>query len=56
MRPYHEYTPAQSFLLPPSLDELIAVDDPVRFLREILPTLDLGAFHAAYRCDRGRKA
>ena len=30
MRPYHEYTPDQSFLLPPSLDELIAVDDPVR--------------------------
>ena len=54
MRPYHEYTPDQSFLLPPSLDELIAVDDPVRFLRQVLPTLDLGAFHAAYRCDRGR--
>src|SRR5450756_151230 len=54
MRPYHEYTPDQSFLLPPSLDELIAVDDPVRFLREVLPTLDLGAFHAAYRCERGR--
>jgi len=54
MRPYHEYTPDQSFLLPPSLDDLIAVDDPVRFLREVLPGLDLSAFHAAYRCDRGR--
>ena len=54
MRPYHEYTPDQSFLLPPSLDDLIAPGDPVRFLREILPTLDLGAFHAAYRCERGR--
>ena len=54
MRPYHEYTPDQSFLLPPSLDELIAVDDPVRFLREVLPGLDLSAFHAAYRCERGR--
>jgi len=54
MRPYHEYTPDQSFLLPPSLDELIAVDDPVRFLREVLPTLDLSAFHAAYRAERGR--
>jgi len=54
MRPYHECTPDQSFLLPPSLDELIAVDDPVRFLREVLPTLDLGAFHTAYRSERGR--
>ena len=54
MRLYHEYTPDQSFLLPPSLDELIAVDDPVRFLREVLPTLDLSAFHMAYRAERGR--
>jgi len=54
MRPYHEYTPDKSFLLPPSLDDLLAPGDPVRFLREILPTLDLGAFHAAYRCERGR--
>jgi len=34
VRLYHEYTSDQSFLLPPSLDDLIAVDDPVRFLRE----------------------
>lgn len=54
MRPYHEYTPDQSFLLPPSLDDLIAADDPVRFLRELLPTLDLSAFHARYQGERGR--
>jgi len=54
MRPYHEYTPDQAYLLPPSLDELIAPDDPVRFLREVLPALDLVAFHAAYRAERGR--
>src|SRR3990172_3353792 len=54
MRPYHENTPDQAFLLPPSLDELIAPDDPVRFLRELLPALDLGAFHAAYRAERWR--
>ena len=54
MRSYHEYTPDQSFLLPPSLDDLIAVDDPVRFLREVLPGLDLSAFHASYRAARGR--
>lgn len=54
MRAYHEYTPDQSFLLPPSLDDLMDRDDPVRFLREVLPTLDLSAFHAAYRSERGR--
>jgi len=54
MRPYHEYTPDQSFLLPPSLDDLIAPDDPVRFLREVLPALDLSDFHTAYRSERGR--
>ncbi|MCE7927144.1 MAG: IS1182 family transposase [Dehalococcoidia bacterium] len=54
MRPYHEYTPDQSYLLPPSLDDLIAPDDPVRFLREVLPALDLGGFHAVYRAERGR--
>ena len=54
MRSYHEYTPDQSFLLPPSLDDLIAGDDPVRFLRELLPTLDLSAFHARYQAERGR--
>ena len=54
MRAYHEYTPDQSFLLPPSLDDLMDRDDPVRFLREVLPALDLSAFHAAYRSERGR--
>jgi len=54
MRAYHEYTPEQSFLLPPSLDDLMDRDDPVRFLREVLPSLDLSAFQAAYRSERGR--
>lgn len=54
MRSYHEYTPDQAFLLPPSLGDLIAPDDPVRFLREVLPTLDLSAFDARYRAERGR--
>lgn len=54
MRSYHEYTPDQSFLLPPSLDDLIDADDPVRFLREVLPALDLSAFHVSYRAERGR--
>ena len=55
MRPYREYTPDQAFLLPPSLAELIPEDDPVFFLREVITKrLDLGAFHARYRCERGQ--
>jgi transposase len=54
MRPYCEYTPDQAFLLPPSLNDLIAAEDPVRFLREVLPALDLSAFHDVYRAERGR--
>ncbi|MGQ0669269.1 MAG: IS1182 family transposase [Actinomycetota bacterium] len=53
-RPYHEYTPDQAALLPPALGEVIAADDPVRFLREVLPALDLSAFHARYQAERGR--
>ena len=54
MRPYHAYTPDQAFLLPPSLAEAIDPDDPVHFLRQVLPQLDLTAIHEAYRAERGR--
>jgi transposase len=54
MRPYHGYTPDQAFLLPPSLAEAIDPDDPVHFLRQVLPQLDLTAIHEAYRAERGR--
>lgn len=53
-RPYHEYAPDQAALMPPSLDDVVAADDPVRFVREVLPQLDLGAFHARYQAERGR--
>lgn len=55
MRPYREYTPDQAFLMPPSLTDLLAEDDPVFFLREVITTqLDLSAFHERYRCERGQ--
>lgn len=54
MRPYRAYTPEQAFLLPPSLTELLAPEDPVFFLRQVLGQLDLGAFHERYRCERGQ--
>ena len=54
MRPYRAYTPEQAFLLPPSLTDLLAPEDPVFFVRQVLGELDLGAFHAVYRCERGQ--
>lgn len=54
MRPYREYTPDQAFLVPPSLADLIPEGDPVFFLRDVLERLDLDAFHASYRAERGQ--
>src|SRR5450830_1845405 len=54
MRAYAAYFPDQSFLLPPSLADLISPGDPVFFLREVLAKLDLEAFHRVYRAERGR--
>ncbi len=56
MRPYREYTPDQSFLVPPSLTELIPEGDPVFFLREVVQRLDLEAIHRSYRAERGQPA
>jgi transposase len=41
----HELRPnyAQMFLLPPSLDDWVAVEHPVRFVRDFVETLDLAA-------------
>ena len=36
-------------LLPPSLEECIAEDDPVRFVAEIMEHVDVGVFEGAYR-------
>jgi len=54
MRSYREYTPDQAFLVPPSLAELIAEDDPVFFLRDVLQSLDLEPFHRVYRSAKGQ--
>ena len=54
MRPYHAYTPDQAFLLPPALTDLIAADDPVHVVRQVVHELDLGVIHQAYRAERGR--
>lgn len=54
MRPYHAYTPDQTFLLPPSLTELISPEDPVHMVRQVVEEVDLGAIHQAYRAERGR--
>lgn len=54
MRPYHSYTPDQTFLLPLSLTELISQTDPVHVVRRAVSELDLGSIHAAYRAERGR--
>jgi hypothetical protein len=54
MRPYRAYTLDQAFLVPPALTDWLDDDDPVFFLRDVLARLDLSAFHAAYRCERGQ--
>ena len=54
MRAYHDYTPDQAFLLPPSLHDLIAPDDPVRMVVSTLAGLDFGAFDRVYAAERGR--
>jgi hypothetical protein len=43
----------QELLLPPSLREWLAEDDLAWFVLESVAELDLEAFYAAYRSDRG---
>jgi transposase len=54
MREYHSYLPDQVFLLPTSLKEAVAGDDPVHVVREGLAAIDLRAFHFRYEAERGR--
>ncbi len=47
----------QRFLLPPSVDEYVRPDDPVRFVVDAVAMLDLSEFVARYRLGgRGRRA
>ena len=54
MRPYHEYTPDQAFLLPPALTDLVSADDPVHLVRQVVHNLDLSVVHRRYQAERGR--
>jgi transposase len=54
MRPYHDYTPDQAWLLSPSIEEMIGPEDPARFVRAVLDDLDLEPFHRVYASERGR--
>jgi transposase len=38
---FKSYSPNQAFLLPPSLDELIATDHPVRIVNDVIERIDL---------------
>ena len=40
--------PEQGFLLPPSVNEFVAADDPVRLVSEVVDSLDLRAFEDRY--------
>jgi len=41
--------PEQGFLLPPSVNEFVASDDPVRLFSEVLDSLDVSEFEERYR-------
>lgn len=46
---FKPYSPNQLSLLPPSLDELIATNHPVRVVNRIVSQLDLSLLHATYK-------
>ena len=39
----------EQMLMPPSLDEMVAPDDPVRAVAEVMETIDMTPFEEAYR-------
>jgi hypothetical protein len=43
---YQPYTPGQSLLLPPSVDECLPSGHLAYFISDTVDTLDLSAFHA----------
>lgn len=52
---FRGYDQAQSFLLPPSLDDWLDEDDEARFVSEVVDNvLDLTAVYASYGSARGR--
>ena len=47
--PFKDYSPRQGMLLPPSLDELIPEDHPVRVVDRILDDVDISFLISSYR-------
>src|SRR5678810_1126087 len=45
---FKTYSPAQGMLLPPSLEELIAKNHPVRVVNEVIESLNLELLEKAY--------
>ena len=46
---FKKYSPAQGMLLPPSLEELIPKNHPVRVVNEVIERLNLGLLEKAYK-------
>ena len=46
---FKTYSPTQVFLLPPSLDELIALSHPVRVVNEVIGSVNLEVLEKAYK-------
>jgi len=46
---FKTYSPTQGMLLPPSLDELIASNHPVRVVNEVIESIDLELLGKAYQ-------
>ena len=45
---FKEYTPQQMLLLPPSLEELIEANHPVRVVNSVIDSLDLSLLESQY--------
>ncbi len=46
---FKPYSPTQCFLLPPSLDELIALSHPVRVVNEVIESVNLEELEKSYK-------
>jgi len=48
---FKQYSQHQAFLLPPSLDELIEANHPVRVVSDVIDGIDLKPLYAQYKGD-----
>lgn len=49
MQVFKDYSPTQAFLLPPSFDELIDVNHPVRIVNDVVDRIDLKLLEQQYK-------